>query len=343
MKKVISLALTLSTLLILMSPPSRASLCAQTLNRLGHERVEALQRADAGDYKVSILSGDIDGREKTVVLLGEWHVKNDEATQLGKEVIQHFKLRGLEGADTNKLAGKRLMSWFLTLLRPAAQFFTLGSRQNSSSIDDAERRESLIEAKEELKTRIDNETFEQAEAVLLTVRVEGEDLTAQQVLDELGIDDLETHLTPSTNTSLEEGHKPKFSEHAASVFYPLGFIISSVSLLTWVVSIAAPENATISTALSILKPVNHFIIAQLFGPLMFRRWETSKIYNWAFFLGAGFLTGRNKTMVANINKALSQSDEELMLVIVGKAHNSGMVRLLTDQYGFQSIELPLTD
>ena len=68
------------------------------------EALELLREAHNGpaSFKVDILKTNIDGKDKFVVLLGETHGKFKEDSDLGKEILKHFDLRGLETRFSKK-------------------------------------------------------------------------------------------------------------------------------------------------------------------------------------------------------------------------------------------------
>lgn len=104
---------------------------------LTDQQHEAILHAHSGDYKIAVLSGQINGMQKTVVLLGEAHVKNEEAKGAGRSVVKQFPLRGLEGASVAITWGGKALEWTVSTAYAFNKMFSLGKRKHSSTIDDA--------------------------------------------------------------------------------------------------------------------------------------------------------------------------------------------------------------
>lgn len=66
---------------------------------LSNAQITALREAGKGDYIVKTVKVDIDGVERTVVVLGETHVKGKADAELGKNVVDQFENVGVEGAE----------------------------------------------------------------------------------------------------------------------------------------------------------------------------------------------------------------------------------------------------
>ncbi len=64
---------------------------------LSDQQLQSLKKAREDDYLVRVLSSQVAGVDRNIVILGEAHVKHDSADKAGREVLSQFSLRGLEG------------------------------------------------------------------------------------------------------------------------------------------------------------------------------------------------------------------------------------------------------
>ena len=62
---------------------------------LTKEQIDMLRQADQKGYKASVLTGVVDNTLRTVVLLGEIHVKDETTHNFGKEILSLFPLRAM--------------------------------------------------------------------------------------------------------------------------------------------------------------------------------------------------------------------------------------------------------
>lgn len=310
-----------------------AQSCSNYLIDWNREKAAALYVANSGDYDVRVLSGIIEGHPKTVVILGETHVKNEIEKQRGKEVVRYFAFRGLEGADLSKYWAGYGMNIILKLMY---NHFRKMGEKNSSTILLAND-EAYYARMGEFETLIEDDE----DSDLITV----EDENIGHYLESLddGVPFKEETLPSRAMTTthlkiveLEKGHQPSLSEQVSIARYPflllgcLGFVCSAVS------EVVVPGN-NVSEVLNwiVLPPMllNYFHHK---GAKFFKRWRYNKVYDFIFAIEYGLLDGRNKTMVKNIVKALKENtNPSSMLVIVGKLHNDGMERLLIQNYGFE--------
>ena len=88
------------------------------------EALELLRKAHNGpaSFRVDILKTNIDGKDKFVVLLGETHIKGKESSDLGKEILKHFDLRGVESGTGSQNALNKNTLDFAELLEKIANF-----------------------------------------------------------------------------------------------------------------------------------------------------------------------------------------------------------------------------
>lgn len=64
---------------------------------LSVKQIEVLKNAEQ-NYTSRVVVGEVNGIQRTVVLLGEAHLKGESASEQGKAVVDQFKEMGLEGA-----------------------------------------------------------------------------------------------------------------------------------------------------------------------------------------------------------------------------------------------------
>lgn len=85
-----------------------------------------LERAAKGDYLIVRLEGEVDGISRTVILMGESHVKGTRDAALGKRAVDRFGVVAVEGAEAFKegLVG-RMFGALYTAGYKAAQLFGL--------------------------------------------------------------------------------------------------------------------------------------------------------------------------------------------------------------------------
>lgn len=76
----------------------RLDACVHRL--LNPSQVAALKGANRGDYVVQLVEGRVQGVARTLVLLGETHVKSKRDYKRGADVVNEFAVVGLEGSNT---------------------------------------------------------------------------------------------------------------------------------------------------------------------------------------------------------------------------------------------------
>ena len=112
---------------------------APVCSHLGEARVDALLEVVATkDYSLQVLTGEVAGQERTVVLLGESHFKNEASAMAGKAMLAQFPYRGVESMLTNTLVAGVLNLPNNLLLRSIYSLAGSSSkREQGSTIDDA--------------------------------------------------------------------------------------------------------------------------------------------------------------------------------------------------------------
>ncbi|MBI3552481.1 MAG: hypothetical protein HY077_08175 [Elusimicrobia bacterium] len=312
--------------------------------------------AKTKDYKVSLFK-DVRSpeRDRLVVVLGEVHVKGESASALGREVIEHFDHQGLESNDPTLTLGGRLLQ-MLHLDSLGGKFREwvgkFSGRSKSSSIDDAAGRITAQNFKENVIRIINAPDSKERQALWDLVK----DKPAEELDGMISINGYETISlreirdlfdrkggAPKARASaaqkkihwLEEGHRPDWTEQLES----LDWVVTSVlGALFGVVLAFAKE---MSPAVWALVAVSTIYFAQWhLGEFLRKRYEHARWFPYVFPVTIGLLRARNKTMAANIRKALDEDPRiESMLNIVGMAHNPGIAKELVEKHGF--VEVPL--
>ena len=104
------------------------------MNDLPEEARRALARARAAPLSYSVrLVRAPDGR--LVAILGEAHVKLAKASQLGKDVVSAFELRGVETFQRKKVTWGRALGVVISAPRKLLRALSLGAVKDSTIID----------------------------------------------------------------------------------------------------------------------------------------------------------------------------------------------------------------
>lgn len=127
------LGLTLSPLVSLACPPLSEHFTAAELKSF--QKAKSLISYDAiktGEHEYALEVLYSQANQKFLVLLGEVHLKTEQAAAIGKEVLSHFKLRGVELVPKNE--SKRMSSGFDIVLYLSKFFAKHQGRKATSSI-----------------------------------------------------------------------------------------------------------------------------------------------------------------------------------------------------------------
>lgn len=95
-------------------------------------RALARARAKRFSYSVSGLRAP-DGR--VVVILGEAHMKLEEASRIGRDVVGSFELRGVETFQQRKVVSGRALGFFIQAPRTLLRVLSLGAIKGSTITD----------------------------------------------------------------------------------------------------------------------------------------------------------------------------------------------------------------
>jgi hypothetical protein len=102
------------------------AISAEALAALEHARAQGLS------YGIRLLASP-DGR--LLVVLGEAHLKLGEASRTGKELVDAFELRGVEGFPRHKVLAGRALKVLIDAPRALVRALSLGSVKDSTILD----------------------------------------------------------------------------------------------------------------------------------------------------------------------------------------------------------------
>ena len=285
---------------------------------LTKDQIDVLKRAEQEGYQVSALTGNVDEITRTVVLLGELHVKDEQTHKLGKEVLSLFPLRGLELVFTDNplaLAGLVPVCCLMFLLYKIA---SLAGLDHPSTITTA-----LSEA-----------DLEKPDGSLVFKKPSKEG------------DPEENHAPNNvTNIHLEAG-SGGFATFAgasmlaggmASPFYFPFVVMGGINILRNNYT-ALSATTTLAGGYLMLQMAGLYPITakQIYG-VELEQFTPPLVFPLFYYL----LEYRNQIMSRNIyNLFLQRGDEVVMLAIMGKAHIDGITKILTKKFNFEETPLP---
>jgi hypothetical protein len=306
-----------------------------------------------------------------VALVGEEHVKSKEDSTLGKNLLTHFKTRGLEGVNTN---GSCLSAGLARILVPLYRCFRyLPDSTEGSTIDDAVAQSSLLDITG-IKTAID--VMEKLFTDILMSRIKVVTQNGEmKFIDELseenrneisyiipmldhqtGIQEknvtlqeiflnrnnihsfFQWDLQKPTNFWLEANHTPDIAEKIASAYFPLSIGICTAAVCTlipYVNSIFPKYSARILQA-----SAGAIVASSMVSSYYEEKSNDEHLAPVVLDPINGLVHGRNETMVKNLSQLLVDFPEiKNILVVVGMKHVPGMARLLIRNHSFE--ETPL--
>ena len=324
------------------------------------DALEALHQAKS-NYEIEVVTKTIEGTPRVVIFAGETHLKRTSSSQAGLSLLQHFKFKGLEGANLSKngISGAILSPVLDSINFIARKFFRL----KGSSIDDADQLLELAIAKNEYAWQLASSIKEREGKAKILLSSEEE----QNLRDHLGIIEfkatgnahsssfsgedviplLKKHLADESgllrapvNLALEKGHTPSTRENLGLLELPANFALVGLGLT--LPHFTGQGNAAVDAASALVTLVTFAGTAYTFTGLgLKKRHETKKWYKVIFPLQSALLDGRNETMVQNIEKGFSENPEhDQMLVLVGRDHVRGMKALLIENHGYSPAEVP---
>lgn len=309
--------------------------------------LESLHQAKP-HFDLEILHKEINGRNRVVILAGEFHLKNDEASASGKQMLQHFKFRGLEGIHTTRT------SWLVrTILALNGVFSTRYKRANKlqgSTITDAALEKNthdlaklfaleILKASEVSSLELSGKQVERIEAML---RDKTSYFGKAEFLEEEFIPLLKKYVSNQPvnfpmHMDLEKDHNPGFKENFTALNYLLPYFTVTAHTLFLPLLYFYPEFVPVYlTSLAGFGTASAYSLAER----LLEKYSDKKWFSSIFFSYDGILEDRNVTMVKNLQAGLQENQSsEQFLVLLGGAHLEGMKKLLRAD-GFQSAELP---
>jgi hypothetical protein len=230
-------------------------------------------RAEAVSYAVRIVRSP-GGR--LVAILGEAHLKLEKASEIGKEVVGAFELRGVETFQRKQVIGGRVLGVVITVPRTILRALSFGAIKGSTITD------------------------------------------AKQL--------------PSGYTvELERAKRMPIGLHMASLYMTSFFVVGFLALAAPYLWGIAPLLAGLITVLALGFQLH---MLALIPAILLRRHS----WSWLIHPFLGILTPRDELMAAGTVRMLEDHPRESAAVVVmGRAHVSGVERLLVDKYGFTRV------
>lgn len=280
------------------------------LNGLTPAAIDALIDASASLFSVDVLEKD----GKTLVLLGESHVKPAIAARAGEAVLKHFPVRVLEGAT---MPGDK---------EPDTTNASIGDTQNKDAAASKKQRGGIWGAYFNFLSNVEEVTGGLLEGSTITVAASqtGKDDQGREII----------------NKRMEAGHVPSAREAATFKMLPVYLAASTALEMAHKISHALPENAAnaveLARAIINLQSTMTYIDTISGGRLSDN--AVGHIVNPM----SGILHGRSETMAKNIGKTVDESNDKKTptLAIMGAAHVHKVMEDLSKNQGFNRVYLP---
>jgi hypothetical protein len=295
---------------------------------LTSEQVRALESAQ-GPYEVSILTGEVDGISRTVVILGETHLKTEKEFEQGRDVLAVFPDRSVEGIF---LEGVDSAVYDTTMYVYSFKYGDFPSTIGLAQVEDHIVREAETVVREKQLTEGSPTDLSQTVKV---VQAGGYDFSFR------GSDMLNLHRNRQAVRVryLEEGYRISFVERGALYGRP----IASVGIFGLVTTTSIEKFLERQLKVPRTNGVSsHTLSRRRFLHFLARRASCSAILlsvGGALYHYGGMseiLDGRNANMVRNLLGFFrDENGLILQLAIVGRAHVPGMAQLL-EARGFTS-------
>ncbi|MBK8201102.1 MAG: hypothetical protein IPK68_01830 [Bdellovibrionales bacterium] len=309
------------------------------------EQLQILQVVDKtnGHYKVAVFSGEVDGKRRAVVFLGETHIKDKANSVLGKQVIEKFDAYGIERPDTSKTWGGKALDVSLDVVQMAIKVFSFGKLSEGSTTGDAEDRDFTRNLLEELKKFAEDNrlaSLSMSEADEFQVKMGDITIPGSKLLQFIEILAGEAKNGPLV-FNLEEGHQPNLAENIVSVIIPgaVAACLYGIGLTVCEIGSSLASGGGIHGALETLGAlVGGLALAEGMKRILGKYDVVALVARYPYEVSLG--RGRNQTMTNNVFKAFEKNPSlDTLLVIVGSNHISGMGHQLNQQRGF--LEIPL--
>lgn len=341
---------------------------------LSQEALNALIEANNSDgYKVKLLKKGGNENLQVVAIVGEKHVKTKSDSDLGKNLLANFKVRGLECVNSAESYFSVALVVTAVIVEVCLRYFSKEETERST-LQDAQSEAPLLNVTgfKEINFRREQElvAWSQSQFILpanndqITYTIDelsAEDRIRAQYsvhvpdhregvrvknisLQEIFLQRGNIHsffqwdIQKATNFWLEANHHSSVVEKIASVYYPisLGVLITSIfGLIPYVNSIFSEYSASILQASS-LAIITGTATSLYLEEKSNYEWLMPKLLNPINVL----VYGRNETMVKNLTQILTDYSEiKNILVLVGKKHVFGLAEILTHGHGFEAVEL----
>lgn len=340
MKLILSSVISIS---LAFSPFAYAERSCEFYVEAGFTPSQAQALADAKDktYKIEIVNIEVDGILRTIALVGEEHLKSDEAYQQGQAIVQEFSLQGVEQANSEKTWGGRFFRWVIGLGYLAHKIFDYEGRKRGSTIQTAVQDRDLLNFARQVVAAVKEGrmSIENADS-LVFIAPDRSTFRMDDLIKKFGLEDYKAvsgtadKAAPTAITrqvfNLEEGHRPGYAENIQSVTVPLSVVslVTFLSLGMWHVLGSPPPVAdgTLIFASAVLVVLgSHYYLNHILGKFA----PETKLFKWSSSLENGLLDGRNETIATKIRDILKGNPtEKQMLVIVGSRHVPGIKSLL---------------
>ncbi|MFK0570588.1 hypothetical protein [Endozoicomonas sp.] len=275
---------------------------SRVIDVLGEERINTLQRARDGEYRVRLLSGDVSGVQRVAVVVGESVYKTYSVAGTGRKLASLFSFRGLEGIQFSNNWNALAALPSLIAILPIHIVVTLGNL--------------LVE--KELNPVFFSVQKKSSETDDLITVVPGNTRKAKTVniLLEDGSNDIVT-IAGFSYLPLVLGFEMAliFSDPGNHILH--GFVGDTVLFHS-------------------MAQVVHFLYK--YSSNVFFDSESSTFSPYLFPFSYWINDYRNEQMVENIIKAFrTRPEESMMLTIIEYFREPGVSRLLMDNYGFNDV------
>ncbi|WP_299725718.1 hypothetical protein [uncultured Endozoicomonas sp.] len=271
---------------------------------LGQHRIDTLQRARNGGYRVSILSGNVSGIDRVAVIVGEDALKNYSSAGTGEKLASLFTFRGLEGIQLSN-------DWSVLAVLP----INIAMLPFNAVV----RLGGLLVDKELTQNYINLNNATHATENLITVKP----------------DDCRT--ANAVNILLESGSSDIATIAAlGSMPLALGVEIAYLALLNSSPSLTLQHVVGLTAILYSVTQASHFLYKHFNN--VFLDNESKTLSPYIFPLSYWMNDYRTSLMVGNTIKAFQNRPEEQLMLIIAEYHREpGIKRLLRERFDFNDI------
>lgn len=317
------------------------------VNTLNQAQENALHRPHSffrDGYSLRVLTGKVNGQNKTVILLGESHFKTEAASHKIDELSREFDFIGTEGWKDEKY-------WGITQ--------KMGKLQDklTSALNTFLDESSVYAVQDRVKREKAYEIFEK---ILTDLKVHGHlpefDKIKNLKLDSLGykfsvaelkeiydkVNSSKVNVEPKSQTQiigLEDHFQPTTKDNLAILMLPLLAGTTLANLCLKKACYLWPEFAILARLRGILSPISKAYIAYLAVDLLSKLiFEDDDWSSRVFILSGSLVSHRNLEMSDEIIQAFKDHPEKKnMLVITGAIHSYGLLRRLEKKYDFHEV------